>query len=432
MQRILVIAYYFPPMGMSGVQRVAKFVKYLPEFGWAPTVLTVDPGGYFAFDDALLREVSRSDVRIVRTKSFDPTRLFKKKATVALPAESSRKWLSYLSQALFVPDNKIGWLQPAVKKAVSLHQEAPFDIVLATIPPYTGALVAHKVARKTGLPYVIDFRDDWLDNPRHVYPTPLHRSIHRFLERRVVKDASALIFINEQISATVSDRFAALDREGQALPGLHVIPQGFDRQDFAIIDSDAREAAEPAKKLRFLYSGVFYDAQTPDYFLNALRHFIDARPDAGEALEAVFVGLLPERSRRLIEELALEEWVHYAGYRPHEECVRYLLGADVLWMTVGRGAGQHLISTSKLFEYFGAGKPILGLVPEGAAQDALHRYGASWIAPPDDVESIEQTLARIYTEWKNDALPRPDADFVRQLERRYLTGQLSSLLRMHS
>ena len=92
MKRVLVIAYYFPPMGLSGVQRIARFVKYLPETGWAPTVLTVEPAGYFAFDEALLAELHRPEINIVRVASIDPTRFFGKKSTVSLPAEGSRRW----------------------------------------------------------------------------------------------------------------------------------------------------------------------------------------------------------------------------------------------------------------------------------------------------------------------------------------------------
>jgi len=94
LRRVLVIAYYFPPMGLSGVQRVAKFVKYLPEHGWQPTVLTIEPAGYFAYDTTLLHEVKQAGVAICRTASWDPTRFFRRHQTIPLPSELQRRRLS--------------------------------------------------------------------------------------------------------------------------------------------------------------------------------------------------------------------------------------------------------------------------------------------------------------------------------------------------
>ena len=94
--------------------------------------------------------------------------LFKRKKTVALPAESSRKWLSRISQLLFIPDNKIGWIRPAVRRAISLHEEMPFDAILATVPPYSAALVARQVSQKTGVPFFLQPPRpgrNWLSKP---------------------------------------------------------------------------------------------------------------------------------------------------------------------------------------------------------------------------------------------------------------------------
>ena len=101
-RNILVIAYYFPPMGMSGVQRTLKFVKYLPQFGWKPIVLTVTPTGYFAQDESLLDELNGKDIEIVRVGSLDPNWLFRKKGTVEMPSEFVRKTFQFASDLIFV------------------------------------------------------------------------------------------------------------------------------------------------------------------------------------------------------------------------------------------------------------------------------------------------------------------------------------------
>ncbi len=416
------VAYYFPPMGLSGVQRITKFVKYLPDFGWKPTVLTVEPGGYFAFDPELENEVQSSEIRVVRTQSLDPTRLFKRKSTVSLPAESSRKWMSSISQALFIPDNKVGWVRPAVRRALALHEETPFDVILATVPPYSAALVARKVAKKTGVPFVVDYRDDWLDNPRHAYPTPIHRYLHQVLEKNVLLESAAVVSINERICARIKGRLHSYSAD----PGsdrVRILPQGYDREDLA-----GKQSLTKGGMLTLLYSGVFYDAQTPDFFLKALSGFINENPDYAPHIRAVFVGLVPESSKALAESLGLAQYIEYTGYVSHSQAIKHVLGADILWMTVGEGKGQELISTSKLFEYMGTQKPILGLVPEGAAKDALMRYKASWVVSPGDIQAIHRSLETIYMGWDKGLLPEANADYVEQIERKNLTGQLSELL----
>lgn len=422
MKRVLVVAYYFPPMGLSGVQRIAKFVKYLPHYGWKPTVLTVEPGGYFAFDKSLEDDLASPDIQIERTKSIDPTRLFKNKSTVSLPAESSRKWLSWISQAVFVPDNKIGWIRPAVQRGLQLHAETPFDAILATVPPYSSALVARQISDKTGLPYVLDYRDDWLDNPRHEYPTPVHRLLHRVLEKRALFKTSAVISINEPIARRISDRIRSYFKESDQSP-VHVIAQGYDQADF----SDKRSITNDGI-LTLVYSGVFYDVQTPDYFLTAVAQLVTRNPAYRSRIKVIFVGLIPESSKALVESLGIIDLVEYTGYVSHDKAIEFLLAADVLWMMVGNGKGQELISTSKLYEYMGTQKPILGFVPEGAAKTALEAYKASWVVFPSDVDRIVNVLETVYHLWEMNELPRPDAEFVHNVERKHLTGKLSNLL----
>ena len=155
---VLVIAYYFPPMGLSGVQRTLKFVKYLPHFGWQPTVLTVTPTGYFAQDYTLLDEIHAVHVDVRRVGSLDPNRLFRKRGVVKMPSERWRKVLTFLSDSLFIPDNKIGWKSKAFKAACGLFEKKNFNAIFATAPPLhglpdrRGAPAAFQPAPDPGLP----------------------------------------------------------------------------------------------------------------------------------------------------------------------------------------------------------------------------------------------------------------------------------------
>ncbi len=419
LRRVLVIAYYFPPMGLSGVQRVAKFVKYLPEHGWQPTVLTIEPAGYFAYDTTLLHEVKKAGVAICRTASWDPTRFFRRHQTIPLPSEPQRRRLSSVSQLLFVPDNKIGWLPHALRAGRRLLKEQAFDAIFSSAPPYTAHLIAARLSRQSGLPLVVDFRDDWVGNPRHLYPTPLHRFLNQRLERRVMRASSHAIAINEPIRCALAERNT---RKGFQ-PSISVIPQGFDAEDFAI-----EPAVRKPGTMHLLYSGIFYDAQTPDYFLRALAQVVAHHPEVRNHIEAIFVGLLPEASVRLAERLGIGDLVRYKGYVAHDEAVAQLQATDVLWMTIGQRPGAGGISTGKLFEYFGTRKPILALVPGGAACEALRPYGAACIVEPDDVAAIAQSIWGLFAQWQGGALPAPNESYVQLFERRRLAGQLAACL----
>lgn len=395
---------------------MAKLVKYLPAFGWQPTVLTVEPAGYFAYDDTLLAEVEAAGVRVVRTKSWDPTRLFGKKETIRLPKESSRRKLSSLSQALFVPDNKRGWQPFAVPVGKHLLKDDQFDVIYSTAPPYTAHLIGAKLARWSKLPFVADFRDDWVGNPRHEYMTAFHRAWSLRLERHVVQSSVFCTVINEPIQLSLMSRH-------RSAADIRIVTQGFDPVDF---DNHTKKTNN--EKMRFLYTGVFYDVQTPDFFLRGLVEALERAPAMRTRIEARFVGLVPEASKELATTLLLDEVVTYKGYLDHRETVNEQAEADVLWLMVGRREGAEQISTGKLYEYIGARKPIFAMVPNGAARQTAEAYGASFIVPPNDVDRIATEIIWLYTLWDEGKLPQPDDHVVQRYNRKEIAGQVAAQL----
>lgn len=386
-KRLLVLAYYFPPMGMSGVQRVAKLVKYLPQFGWDPVVITVHPGAYFAFDDALEQEVRDAGVEVIRTSSLDPTQPGGRR-TVRLGGNRN-SWLTRISPWIFVPDNKRGWAPFARAAARHEHAKLPFDAIFSSAPPYTSHLVARDLGTTWGIPWWVDFRDDWLENPRHVYPTRFHKTYAARLESRVLREAHHVSAINSVIAHALRIRS---DRE------VEVVPQGFDPADFIPQTPAANRVCT------LLYAGVFYDAQHPKPLLQSVKSL---------TIKLKFIGLLPEDFWYWVDRFGVRDRVEVVGYVPHREAVREMQSADVLWMMVGHRKGAEQISTGKLYDYMGTGKPILGLVPpQGAAADALRAYGASWVVDSRDEAGIEAHLAYVVGLWSRNALPTPDPAFI--------------------
>lgn len=417
MRHVLVVAYYFPPLGLSGVQRIAGFVRNLPEYGWQPTVLTAKPGGYFAYDESLWSPIEKMGITVIRTRSLDPTRLYRSGSTVKLPGESKRQVLSSISNWLFIPDNKLGWMPFAV--SAGLHQATMqnFSAVFSSAPPYTGHLIGKKLSRRLRLPLVVDFRDDWVGNPRHDYPTTFHRKRHIQLERQVLTQSSAITTINRPILDALNKRHPDLQRKGE------VIPHGFDESRFTEM-----KPAPSGRKLTLIYTGVFYDAQTPEYFLRGLSGFTTHTPRMSTKISVIFAGLVPSGFTDLVRILKLQDIVECVGYLQHDRIVELQQKADILWMTIGSRPGASGISTGKLFEYMGTRKPILALVPQGTARQSLLRYGAAYIAEPESKDDVMRALIEITDDWEKGNFPLPNELFVSKFSRNRLTQTLSGVL----
>ena len=179
MHKVLVIAYYFPPMGLSGVQRTLKFVKYLKNNNWEPTVITTGKVAYFAHDESLQKELDETGVRVIRVEGAEPNSLLSKHGTIKLPSEFVRKTFNRLNQTFFIPDNKISWAKKAFKKAIEILSAEHFDCVFITGPPFSQFDVFSSLKKVHNIPLILDYRDLWYDSYFAFYPTPFHRLVHK-------------------------------------------------------------------------------------------------------------------------------------------------------------------------------------------------------------------------------------------------------------
>ncbi|MCX8009558.1 MAG: glycosyltransferase [Ignavibacteria bacterium] len=414
--KVLVIAYYFPPMGLSGVQRIAKFVKYLPKFNWQPTVLTIAPKIYYAHDQTLLDELTQQDIRIIRTDAFDVSQPFRIGIKNKFPNEFYRSIMNKLSQLFFIPDNKIGWRKKAVKSACKILESESFDLIFATAPPFTALQVGMDLKSKFKIPLVVDYRDAWVDNQYSFYWTPFHRSLNKLMEREVLKKSNKIIAYNRQLKEHILQVHQFLNFED-----VVIIPHGYDPEDFQI----KFESTKTKNKMRITYTGSFYDKITPKYLILAVKELFYEKPDLSNRLEFCFVGHFRKHNEKLIKKFNLTNAFNLVGYLEHRESVKYLLDSDVLWLTLGEMKNVKTIATSKLFEYFGAEKPILASVPDGAITSLLREYEAYLITPPHDIRAIKSAIVKFFEMYEKKQLPKPNQDFVKRFDRLSLTNQLA-------
>lgn len=403
-------------MGLSGVVRVAKFAKYLQTSGWDVTVLTVEKVGYFAHDEDLLREVVESGVEIVRTRTLDPLKLVgRRRREVKRPGDRTGAFVRGVTHSFLQPDNKIGWKRYAVATGMSLLEEREYDAIMASAPPFTSFLIAQELSRRSGVPFVVDYRDPWLDNRNFFWLTPFHRRYAAGLEEEILKEAESVVVVNRRIKESLLARWPFLTHET-----VHILPSGFDPVDMAMANP-TRVAGE---KMRLLFSGIFPPHLKPTTIFAAVAQLFERRPETRDQIELAFIGSFRDAYRKLAEKQGVEQILLTPGYVPHREVMDWLLSADVLWLTID----DPRLTPGKLYEYMGTRKPILALAGEGIVRTLLDSYGASLYVKPTDVDGLTDALESLYDAWRTDALPEGDEDAAEAHNLRNLAAQLEIIL----
>jgi len=330
---------------------------------------------------------------------------------------------------VFQPDNKIGWLPFALIRGRRLLTEKRFDAIISSAPPYTSHLIGALLARPYGIPLILDYRDDWISNPRHSYPTRMHRDLAARMERFALSRATHVTVINESIRTKILERGAEL----LGAEDVSVISHGYDdavsHRATEMSSLDPKTVARvDSSTVTFVYTGVFYDVQRPDTFLAGLARVLEESPSLRNVIRARFIGLLPDYVMTMIHDLKLDDVVIYEGYMEHKKSIECLFDSDILWMTIGQAPGADGISTGKLYEYFGTRKPVLGLVPEGVAAEDIRRYGNGVVVDPDDEDGAADAIRSLAESVLSGGLPEVNEAFVRSLHRRRLAQEMAGLI----
>lgn len=417
MFRVLVVAYYFPPMGLSGVQRTLKFVKYMKNYNWEPTVITSGKVAYFAHDKSLEKELEAADIKVIRVSgSKEVNSVLSKLGTIKLPSEFIRNIFDKLSQTLFIPDNKISWSKLAYKKIDEILSNKNYDALFITCPPFSAFDIISQIKKKHDIPLFADYRDLWYKSYFAFYPTPFHKLLHKKKEYNALKAADRIIVTNRKIKEKLLNTYPFLTFED-----VVIISHGYDKDDFDKIEAQPK----PQNKMVLMYSGIFMVYNTPEYFLKAFKRITIERPDIAANIELHFVGFLRKENQKLIRKLELQAFVKDHGYVNHDEAIAKLKSADVLWFMVGRRRNIDAILPGKVYEYIGAKKPILACVPDGAAKMAVEESGAGFICNPDNIDEIKNTILKIYNQFINNTLPVPSDEVLERFRRDNLTEVLT-------
>ena len=400
MKRVLIIAYYFPPMGAGGVQRTVKFARYLPEFGWKPVVLTVKDVLYHAHDASLLNEIK--GCQIVRTGSLDPQRLlwklsrFRGQKTNEGMRQHPSRFVEFLNQNVFswllTPDTKRLWLPHLMPKAKEIIREKKIDILFTTSPPQSVHLAGLNLKRKIGLPWVADFRDNWKTKQYERPPTSLHQRINERMIRRVLEEADKIVSVSDPITQDLQRR------SGRGGNDFSTILNGYDKSDFEGIPSRSNES------FTITYCGALDPTRNPEVFLKGVAQAIRRNPEIREELSIRFLGTAWGIDVAvMIRTMGLDDCVEIIGYVSHRQCLEYLMSSDLLLLLISEESGSEII-TGKLFEYLASGKPIMAIAPGGEAGKLIVNHARGVVVPPDAVQAVADQIIRSFALWKRGDL----------------------------
>lgn len=430
---VLLMTYEFPPAGGGGVQRVSKFARYLPDAGWTPVVVCAAPARGRPTDTSLLAEVE--GVRVLRTPPRNPStaiaaalaplRFLRAEnsasaaspppAPAATPGAPGRRVppLSARLARRFTADDAEPWARAAVPKAVALGREVGASAVIASGPPFSVLDAGLRVAGALGVPYVVDMRDPWRDNPVAWYANDARRQGALQRERTVMSGSAAVV--------SASDTMAAEARELGAT-NVRTLPNGFDSADLTAW------APNSDGSLKLAFMGKVYGGLTePRPLLEGMRLLADRRPDLDVRFDLIGD---PGTSALQVTDLGLAEKVRLRGYLPHREAIRAVAESDVGVILIADIPGAKATQTGKIFEYLGMGIPVLVVGPvDGEAAQMVLRARGGWAVSPSDAEGIAGVLEEL-AGLKRDGVMAIDADreFVDRFERRALTAELAAVL----
>lgn len=426
-KKVLFVTYYWPPSGGAGVQRPLKFVKYLPERGVEPYVLTVENPTYPITDSSLSGDIPEA-ATVFTSKTLEPFSLYSRltgrpiedstKPTIRLKSDTWTARLgSWIRANVFLPDARVGWLLTARAKAQSIVEEYGIDAVVTTGPPHSVHFVGKYVQEQAGTRWIADFRDPWTGvyYNRLLPRMPFIRHLDESLERSVLKQADEAVVI--------SDSMANIQREIYDRR-YRVIPNGFDPDDFLPVDDTTETDADADGTLTIRFIGSVREGAIPNGFLKVLSGLANRLNYRVE-----FVGNAHPSLNDWIDKLGLDDVVRVKPYVPHPEAIRLMCRSDLLLLSINKTPGSELILTGKLFEYLGSGSPILFLGPTGGdAAKIINAAGQGVCYEHHDVRGIRRFLER----FPGDKHLRSRRDRAANRNHPYsrvrLTGQLSRLI----
>lgn len=436
MKRVLIITYYWPPSGGSGVQRWLKMSKYLPENGWQPVVYTADDAEYPVEDESLMKDIA-PETEVIRYPIVEPYSFYKKflgikkseKVKSGFINEGKKKtgWKENISVWIrgnfFIPDARCWWIRPSVRFLLKYLKEHPVDAVISTGPPHSMHLIARALHEKTGLPWVADFRDPWTDIDFYsdLKLTRCSDRKHHRLENKVLTEATKVVTIGWE---------CAKGLENHGATDVVVITNGYDEV--------AGEGGEGRREhgtgaFTMAHVGIVGARRNPEMFWQAISELTDdsnqESRNLSESLKIRLIGQVDNSVTESIKKHHIEKYVEIIPYIPHNQVVAEQQNSDVLLLFINDTPNAKGILTGKIFEYMVSGRPILGIGPEdGDSSHILHETETGLVVDFNDKEKMKSVILDLFAKHQDNQLVTKHNALVEKYSRRNLAKEFVKIL----
>ncbi len=336
-RRVLLVCYYFPPMGLGGIGRPLNLFKRLPQYGWSCEILTVKPVLYRAYEPELLSGLEASLVH--RSGSYDPQRLLymlgvrrMKAATIASARPIAEK---------FFPDSKVGWVGPAKRLGNKLCCDGKYDAIISTSPPVSCHLIGQALAQRHNIPWIVDFRDFWtIYKAEEVYHD----------EKRLSRARKLLDAIREQASAITAVNGSIVEYLGKG----EVIPNGY--------DPDLAELWKQSPSQETFTIGLLghqHDTREVEPLLKLLEQAKSRDPERIKRIRLLQVGEVDSTwMHRLFIERGLNITLDLKQRQSRHDTIRLLSEAHVLYLGISDKEGAGFLP-GRTFDLLASGRPLV-------------------------------------------------------------------------
>lgn len=422
-KKVLMLVHTFPPFGsVGGSIRLVKFLRFLNqgESEWQPVVITLDPDidllwlpkqSSFSLDEL------PDDVRLMRIGTGEPINpriefqpLYKlvRKIKLAL----LHPWRKYF----LIPDDKAPWRKSLESAALEELASQDYSLIYATAPPFSVLLAAERLKAATGLPLVMDIKDDWLIEPRFRGLKRYRKGLEASMEARCIAAADRVITVTPNSYDAYRARYPEEEDK------FELIHNGCDMEEYKPYWSDR---PEKFNKFTLIHTGVFSSRRDMSALFRALKRLTVERPGASDNAQFLVVGSVPGDQQKAIVELELQGVVKATGYMERERFIETLVKAH---LPVVVNYSVPTLIPGKLYEYWGSRNPMLLLDnDDSAAADLVGTYDLGQVVAVGDEEGIFQFILQEYDAWVRGESRLIDVSGLQQFDRQVLTRKLESV-----
>jgi glycosyltransferase involved in cell wall biosynthesis len=416
LKKVLFITYYWPPSGKASLQWPLKIIKYLSEFNWKPVVLTVDDDTFSENDHSFDIDIS-PDLNVYRAKAYEPFGIYKKitgkendsKLIASETISKANKGFAHrisiwIRMNLFVPDARVGWYFPAIKKGTTVLQGEPIDAIVTIGPPHTAHLVGKKLSLKFHIPHLPVFIDPWVDIAyyKDFKRNKLTLSIDNRFEKSVLENASSVVFVTKTMKEDYIKKYPSIKDKSS------VLYWGYSEEEFEGITVLEKSGIEKT----IVHAGNIFAFQNPVNFWKQ----INKENESGNTIKLKFIGTVAPEIKNAIVETELQNYTEYWGFLSYKKMLEEICNADFLLVCATEP--RHV--PGKLFEYLRTGKPVIAFGDDNTeVRNILEDAGAGMMF---NYKDSGEEFFRSYS------LLKTKEEFVKGFERKEITSSFGEIL----